>query len=101
MSEGLRSRTWYGPAASNPAARVAPIAVRSPWTVQPVANPGRAIRFQPAHSLKRVVWEMTPRRGTESEAVPLSQKPRPRGNENPVASVGRTDAHPNPAAQPS
>src|SRR6267378_6043319 len=81
--------------------RVAPVTAIIDWTVTPVANPGRAIRFQPLHRWRRLVWVTTPRAVTTSEAVPFIQNPRPATNEKVVGSVGRAEDHPNPPVQAS
>src|SRR2546427_5290498 len=75
-------------------ARVAPVAAITDPTVTPVASPGSAIRFQPEHRWRRLVWVTTPKAVTMSEVVPFSQKPRPATNENVVASAGSAEDHP-------
>src|SRR6267378_6446380 len=79
--------------------RVAPVPAIRDWTVAPVANPGTAIKFQPAQRWRRLVCVTTPRAVTKSELVPFSQKPRPATNENVVASVGSAEDHPIPAQE--
>src|SRR5207244_6740009 len=81
--------------------RVAPVAAITDPTVTPVANPGRAIRFQPAHRWRRLVRVTTPKAVTMSEVVPFSQKPRPATKENVVASAGSAEDHPFPPSQES
>src|SRR5437016_14381078 len=79
----------------------APVAPFRVWTVTPEANPGRAIRFQPAHRRTAEVLARRPRATAKSDAVPLSQKPLPVGSRNVVPSVGRAADHARPAAHAS
>src|SRR5437016_12440408 len=81
--------------------RVASVAAITDPTVTPVANPGRAIRFQPAHRWRRLVRVTTPKAVTMSEVVPFNKKPRPAANENVVASAGSAEDHPLPPSQES
>src|SRR5713226_8268338 len=81
--------------------RVAAVAAIRDWTVKPAANPGRAMRFHPAHRRSRLVSETTPRAVMASEAVALTQKPRPMGKENVVGSAGRAEDHPGGPPQAS
>src|SRR3989454_9244202 len=79
----------------------APVAVFSVWTVTPEAKPGRAIRFQPAQRWTAEVPARKPSATAESDAVPLSQKPRPAGNRNVVPSVGSAEDQAKPVAHAS
>src|SRR5229473_5337361 len=81
--------------------RVAPVAAVSDWTVKPAANPGRAMRFHPAHNRSRFVSGTTPSVVIASEAVALSQKPRLMGRENVTGSAGIAEDHPGGFAQAS